>query len=91
MNQHTIHGSEALAKQIKFRQNELGLTIEEAASRTDVGTKTWSRYKAGESIRKDKCKGICRALNRHTLPGRKKRIMVSPFKSIKNTKPGLRF
>ena len=91
MAQKTIQGSETLARQIKSRRNELGLTIEESASRAGVGTKTWSRYEAGESIRKDKCKGICRALNRHTLPGRKKRIMVSPFKSIKNTKPGLRF
>ncbi len=28
----------------------------------------WSRYKAGESIRRDKCKGICKALNWHSLP-----------------------
>ena len=55
----TIQGSEALAKQIRSRRNELGLTIEEAASRASVGTKTWSRYEAGESIRKDKWKGIC--------------------------------
>lgn len=64
----TIQGSEALAKQIRSRRNELGLTIEEAASRASVGTKTWSRYEAGESIRKDKWKGICRALNWNTFP-----------------------
>lgn len=69
MAHKTIQGSETLAKQIKSRRNELGLTIEEAASRAGVGTKTWSRYEAGESIRKDKCKGICKALNWHALPG----------------------
>lgn len=68
MAQKTIQGSEALARQIKSRRNELDLTIEEAASRAGVGTKTWSRYEAGESIRKDKCKGICKALNWHGLP-----------------------
>lgn len=64
----TIQSNEALAKQIRSRRNELGLTIEEAASRAGVGTKTWSRYEAGESIRKDKCKGICKALNWSDLP-----------------------
>ena len=63
MAQKAIPGNEELAKKIKFRRNELGLTIEEAAMRAGVGTKTWSRYEAGESIRKDKCKGICKALN----------------------------
>ena len=68
MAQKTIQGSMALAKQIKSRRNDLGLTIEEAASRAGVGTKTWSRYEAGKSIRKDKCNGICKAMNWHTLP-----------------------
>lgn len=68
MAQKSIQGSEEFAKQIKSRRNELGLTIEEAASRAGVGTKTWSRYEAGESIRKDKCKGICKALNWHAFP-----------------------
>ena len=68
MAQKTIQGSKALAKQIKSRRNELNLTIEDAASRAGVGTKTWCRYEAGESIRMDKCKGICKALNWHTLP-----------------------
>jgi len=63
MAQNVIQGNKALAKQIKSRRNELGLTIEEAASRAGVGTKTWCRYEAGESIRMDKCKGICKALN----------------------------
>lgn len=69
MAQKTIRGNETLARQIKTRRGELGLTIEEAASRAGVGTKTWCRYEAGESIRKDKCKGICKALNWHSLPG----------------------
>lgn len=68
MAQKIIQGNETLARQIKFRRNELRLTIEEAASRAGVGTKTWCRYEAGESIRMDKCKGICKALNWRVLP-----------------------
>lgn len=68
MAQKIIQGNETLARQIKSRRNELGLTIEEAASRAGVGTKTWCRYEAGESIRMDKCKGICKALNWRVLP-----------------------
>lgn len=84
MAQKAIKGSETLARQIKSRRNELGLTIEEAASRAGVGTKTWSRYEAGESIRKDKCKGICKALNWTTLPdqegGENERISIWEYK-----------
>ena len=69
MGQKTIKGSLELAKAIKRRRNELGFTIEEAASRAGVGTKTWSRYEAGASIRKDKGKGICKALNWRNLQG----------------------
>lgn len=68
MAQKTIRGNETLAWHIKSRRGELGLTIEEAASRAGVGTKTWCRYEAGESIRRDKCKGICKALNWHSFP-----------------------
>lgn len=68
MAQKTIPGNKFLAMQIKLRRNELGLTIEEAASRAGVGTKTWSRYEAGEFIRRDKSKGICKALNWYSLP-----------------------
>lgn len=68
MAQRTIQGSEKLASQIKSRRCELNLTIEEAATRAGVGTKTWCRYEAGESIRMDKCKGICKALNWSVLP-----------------------
>ncbi len=68
MAQKTIQGNKELAMQIKSRRNELRLTIQEAASRAGVGTKTWCRYEAGESIRMDKCKGICKALNWRVLP-----------------------
>ena len=68
MGQKSIKGSTELAKSIRVRRNELNLTIEEAASKAEVGTKTWSRYEAGESIRKDKAKGICKALNWHRFP-----------------------
>lgn len=68
LSQKSVKGSLELAKSIKLRRNELNLTIEQAASKAGVGTKTWSRYEAGESIRKDKCKGICKALNWNRLP-----------------------
>ena len=68
MGQKSIKGSLELAKSIKLRRNELELTIEEAASKAGVGTKTWRRYEAGEPIRKDKCRGICKALNWRSLP-----------------------
>ena len=64
----TITGNMELAKNIKARRNELGLTIEEAATRAGVGTKTWSRYESGGSIRRDKYKGLYRALNWHSVP-----------------------
>ena len=83
MVQRVIQGSEALAKQIKARKNELGLTIEEAASRAGVGMKTWYRYEIGESIRKDKCKGICKALNWYSLPEQEEAsdtLSISKFK-----------
>lgn len=68
MAQKAISGNINLAEKIKLRRNELHLTIEEAAQRAGVGTKTWSRYEAGESIRQDKCKGVCKALNWLRLP-----------------------
>ena len=68
MAQRTIPGNELLAQMIRNRRIELQLTIEEAASRAGVRTKTWSRYEAGESIRVDKSKGICRALNWRAFP-----------------------
>ncbi len=69
MSLNVIQGTARLAENIRSRRQELGLTIEEAASRAGVGTKTWCRYEAGESIRQDKAKGICRALNWRTMPG----------------------
>ena len=68
MSVQSIKGSLELGKAIKIRRNELNLTIEDAATKAGVGTKTWSRYEAGESIRKDKAKGICKALNWHSFP-----------------------
>lgn len=68
MAQRSIQSDQELGRKIKHRRNELNLTIEEAASRAGVGTKTWSRYEAGESIRRDKCKGICKALNWRDFP-----------------------
>ncbi len=83
----TIQGNENLGKKIKARRNELGLTIEEAALRAGVGTKTWSRYEAGESIRQDKCGGICRALNWRNFPRDedivRKKTMVEEFENHK--------
>ena len=68
MNQRSIPGNQFLAQAIRSRRSELNLTIEEAAKRAGVGTKTWCRYEAGEAIRNDKCKGICKALNWRKLP-----------------------
>lgn len=69
MSQQVIKGTPKLAEAIRNRRKELGLTIEEAAIRAGVGTKTWCRYEAGEAIRKDKSRGICKALNWHVFPG----------------------
>ena len=69
MAQKTIPGNPKLAEAIKSRRHELRLTIEEAAQKAGVGTQTWCRYEAGESIRQDKCKGVCRALNWDSLAG----------------------
>lgn len=68
MSQQVIKGTKKLSETIRSRRLELGLTIEEAASRAGVGTKTWCRYEAGESIRKDKAKGICKAMNWCIIP-----------------------
>ena len=69
MSQKTIKGTVKLGESIKSRRQELGLTIEEAATKAGVGTKSWCRYEAGESIRGDKAKGICKVLNWHAFPG----------------------
>lgn len=67
MSQKSIKGTSKLGEAIKSRRQELGLTIEEAATKAGVGIKTWCRYESGESIRSDKAKGICKALNWRTL------------------------
>ena len=59
----SIPNPPSLSEKIKSRRLELSLTIEEAAKRAGVGTKTWCRYEAGEAIRADKYKGLCKALN----------------------------
>jgi len=64
----TIKSSLKLGEVIKNRRNELNLTIEEAASKSGIGSKTWSRYESGTSIRKDKIKGICKVLKWKTIP-----------------------
>ena len=68
MSNKTIKGTKELGDSIRSRRQELNLTIEEAASRAGVGTKSWCRYESGESIRSDKVKGICKALNWLTFP-----------------------
>lgn len=68
MGQKSIKSSPELAEAIKRRRHELNLTIEEAASKAKIGTKTWCRYEAGESIRADKYKCICKALNWREVP-----------------------
>ncbi len=68
MGAKSIKGSLEFGESIRLRRNELNLTIEEAASKAGVGTKTWSRYESGESIRKDKCRGVCKALNWRSFP-----------------------
>ncbi len=69
MSAKIVKGSVELGNKIRLRRNELGFTIEEAASKAGVGTKTWSRYESGESIRYDKVTSICKILNWHSLPG----------------------
>ncbi|MBQ1772239.1 MAG: helix-turn-helix domain-containing protein [Clostridia bacterium] len=86
MSQKIIPGSRELAQQIRRRRQELGLTIEEAASRADVGIKTWCRYEAGESIRREKSKGICKALNWHGLPGGEEQADTVSVEELKRGK-----
>ena len=68
MPPNTIKSSLKLGEAIKNRRTELNLTIEEAAAKAGIGTKTWSRYEAGESIRKDKVSSLCKALRWKTIP-----------------------
>ncbi len=68
MSARVVQGSPELGAKIRMRRNELGFTIEEAAVKAGVGTKTWSRYEAGESIRRDKIMSVCKTLNWNMLP-----------------------
>ena len=54
MTPKTLVRSKKLGEKIRARWLELDPTIEEVALRTGIGTKTWRRYEAGESIRMDK-------------------------------------
>ena len=67
MPPRTQAGSKELGDAMRARREELGLTVEQAASRAHVGQKTWSRYESGESIRSDKIKGVCASLGWKTL------------------------
>lgn len=68
MAKKSIIISEEVAELIKERRKELGLTIEGAAQKAGVGTKTWSRYEAGEPISEGKIKGVCNTLKWAELP-----------------------
>ena len=64
----SIKSNPELGEAIKNKRNELNLTIEEAALKAGIGTKTWSRYESGESISRDKVRGLCKALHWAALP-----------------------
>lgn len=68
MSNKAFNGSTELGNKIRQRRNELGYTIETAASKAGIGTKTWSRYEAGGSIRSDKILNICKVLNWNKIP-----------------------
>jgi transcriptional regulator with XRE-family HTH domain len=64
----TIAGSTNTGTAIRSRRLALGLSVEDVAKRAGVGSKTWSRYESGASIRVDKVRGVCRALGWVQLP-----------------------
>jgi len=68
MARKSIAINEEVAVLIKNRRLELGLTIENAASKAGVGIKTWSRYESGEAISEEKVKGVCNVLKWSELP-----------------------
>lgn len=80
--------TENLAKLIKDRRVELGLTVEDAAHRAGVGVKTWYRYESGSPIRLDKCKGVCKALNWTKLPGQED-VDISEYKKMEAWSPSI--
>ena len=67
MAPRTQQGSKELGNAMRKRREELGLTVEQAASRARIGSKTWSRYESGASIRSDKVRGVCAALGWKSL------------------------
>ncbi|MGC4771383.1 helix-turn-helix domain-containing protein [Micromonospora sp. DT44] len=69
MPPRTTSGSTALASAIRERRIALNLSIDEAAAKAGVGAKSWSRYESGAAIRRDKVRGVCRALGWSKLPG----------------------
>src|SRR5712691_12965 len=64
----TITGSKELGTLIRSRREELGMSIEQAATAADLGSETWRRYETGNSIRQDKARAVCRALKWRSLP-----------------------
>lgn len=72
MASKSVNVDEELAKAIRARRNEIGLTIEQAALKAGVSTKTWSRYEMGASIRVDKYKGLCKVLGWKAFPNDEK-------------------
>lgn len=86
MSAKIIKSSIELGNKIRLRRNELGFTIEEAASKAGVGSKTWSRYESGESIRHDKVTSICKTLNWHTLPGHEEQPLEFDINEYKCSK-----
>jgi transcriptional regulator with XRE-family HTH domain len=69
MPPRTNNGSPGLGNAIRSRRIALNLSIEEAATKAGIGTKTWSRYESGAAIRMDKIRGLCKALGWNQLPG----------------------
>ncbi len=63
-----VQSNPYIGNRIKEQRILLNLSIEEAARISGVGAKTWGRYEAGQSIRADKVKGVCKALKWKTLP-----------------------
>ncbi len=68
MAPRTHENSSYLSGKIRKRRIGLELSVEEAAAKAGIGAKTWARYEAGESIRSDKVRGVCKALGWNSLP-----------------------
>lgn len=68
MPKTSFENNQTIAQAIKQRRIELKLTIEEAAQKAGISTKTWSRYEAGNPIRKDKLNTILKTLKWREIP-----------------------